>query len=132
MIGGAGRGRELRVGMHHIEHGKPGLGWGQQVIADQNVIEHLGVAVVDVADLLSRRQRRDQIGQHAALEDCQRRGELEVVDVAQRHDVGAGVESQDGVYEVVDDLRLLVCAESQRPARAAARSQTAGRRRSLS
>ena len=82
-----------------------------KVIADQNMIEHLGVAVVDVAVLLSCRQSRDQIGQHTALEDCQRRGELKVVEVAERHDIGVGVESQDGVYEVVDDLRLLVALD---------------------
>ena len=46
--------------------------------------------------------------QHAALQDRDRVGELEVVDVAEHDDVGGAVDGEDRVHEVVDDLRLLV------------------------
>ena len=52
--------------------------------ADQDVVERLAVAVEDVAVALGRRQRLDERGQHAAPSALQRRGELEVVQVAER------------------------------------------------
>ena len=95
---------ELRVHVHHVVGHEVPL----QVPADQDLVEHLRVAFEHVRVALRLLEGQEQVLEDVALQDRQRLGELEVVEVPEDDDAGAGVDGVERVHEVVDDLRLCV------------------------
>jgi hypothetical protein len=96
--------KELRVDVHRVEDERA----REQRPAEENVVEHLGVALELVAVALVRRQSVHQIVQAGALEDPDGIGELEVVQIAEHDDARSRVRRRDVRDEVGHEVCLLV------------------------
>ena len=87
------------------------VGSHRQRPADQDLVEHLAVALEDVGVPLVLRQRAGQVDQSFGAgpdHDVDRLAELEVVDVAEDHNLGMAVGREELVDESPDLLGLEV------------------------
>ena len=89
-----------------------------QVLAQQDLVENLRVALEDVRITLVLWQRLDRREELAVpLEDVDGLGELEVIDVSEHDDVGRRIEFKDVVDECVHSRRLAMARTFSEPHR---------------
>lgn len=95
---------KLRVHVDHIVIERA----SKEAVTHQNMVESLRVAFEVVGIPFTLRQCLNQGMEDAAFQRVDRGGKVEIVQVAQDNNPGTGVQGQDAIDEIIDDLRLLI------------------------